>query len=364
MGAARKTPLNAAAVAVIISAASLGVKDPDASVGLSPAITERSVRALSPSRSLGMLSTALQVLAFALALLGTLGGTVATLLPNWAVSAESWSGSMSPVQQMQGLWLDCVWFSSGVFSCAAKTSALSLPAHLQATRAAMVLSSLVAALGLCLASLGLKCTRWGGGRRAKGHTAVAAGGCFVLAGLLCLAPASWFASEVVGAFLASDLPASSKYQPGGALCVTFVSAGFLLAGGVIFCMSCPGAGTRSGLPDAGGGGGGCCAGHQDTVPAFRHQRPGQEQHAEPPKNKQNKSFRLQTHQDCNCVRDRNQDRVKNTDCDCERVQKRDQDQDRARYCTCRRDKGQRFNSSPPKLQAKDMKGNYVLQEYV
>lgn len=321
------------------------------------------MQAHTPSRSPGMLSTALQVLAFALALLGALGATVATLLPNWAVSAESWSGSMSPVQQMQGLWLDCVWFSSGVFSCAAKTSALSLPAYLQATRAAMVLSCLVAALGLCLASLGLKCTRWGGGRRAKGHTAVAAGGCFVLAGLLCLAPASWFASEVVGAFLASDLPASSKYQPGGALCVTFVSAGFLLAGGVIFCMSCPGAGPRSSLPDTSGGGG-CCPGHQDVVPAYRDQRPRQEQHMERTKNQQNKSVRLQTHQECNCDRDRNQDRVQGTDCDGDRVQKRDQDLAGARYCNCRRDQDQRFYSSPSKLRPKDIKGNYVLQEYV
>lgn len=310
-----------------------------------------------------MLSTALQVLAFALALLGVLGGTVATLLPNWAVSAESWSSSMSPVQQMQGLWFDCVWFSSGVFSCAAKTSALSLPAYLQATRAAMVLSCLVAALGLCLASLGLKCTRWGGGRRAKGHTAVAAGGCFVLAGLLCLAPASWFASEVVGAFLASELPASSKYQPGGALCVTFVSAGFLLAGGVIFCMSCPGAGPRSGLPDTGRGSR-CCPGHQDTVPAYQQQRPGKEQHMQRLKNQQSKSVQLQTHQDCNCDRDQTQDRVQDTDCDCDRVQKQDQALDRARYCNCRQDQDQRFYSSPSKLRPKDMKGNYVLQEYV
>lgn len=308
-----------------------------------------------------MLSTALQVLAFALALLGTLGCIVATLLPNWAVSAESWSGSMSPVQQMQGLWLDCVWFSSGVFSCAGKTSTLSLPPHLQATRAAMVLSCLVAALGLCLASLGLKCTRWGGGRRAKGHTAVAAGGCFVLAGLLCLAPASWFASEVVGAYLASELPASSKYQPGGALCVTFVSAGFLLAGGVIFCMSCPDAGPRSGLPGAGSR---CCPNHQEIVPALQHQRAEQKQHIVRPKNQQRRSVRLHTHQDCKCDQDQNRDRIQDKDCDCNRVQKRDQDLDLPPYCKCRRDQHQRFYSSPSKLRPKDSKGNYVLQEYV
>ncbi|XP_029984680.1 claudin-20-like isoform X2 [Sphaeramia orbicularis] len=190
-----------------------------------------------------MLPAAVQILAFVLALLGVLGATVATLLPNWKVSATAWTSLMTPVSQMQGLWMDCVWYSSGVFSCTVKSSMLSLPPHLQATRAAMVLSCVVASLGLCLASLGLKCTRWGGGRRAKGRTAVAAGGCFVLASFMVLVPASWFTNEVISAFLTTDLPDSSKYQPGGALCVTFISAGFLLAGGVIFCLSCPGTGS-------------------------------------------------------------------------------------------------------------------------
>ncbi|XP_037306120.2 claudin-20-like [Pungitius pungitius] len=191
-----------------------------------------------------MLSTALQILAFALALLGVLGATVATLLPNWKVSVNVWGGVMTPVSRMQGLWVDCVWFSSGVFSCTVKSSLLSLPPCLQATRAAMVLCCLLATFGLCLASLGLKCTRWGGSRRAKGHTAIAAGGCFVLASALGLVPASWYTNEVIAAFLATD---SSRYQPGGALCVTFLSAGFLLAAGVIFCLSCPG--KRTGRTD-------------------------------------------------------------------------------------------------------------------
>uniref|UniRef100_A0A4W6DZJ0 Claudin n=1 Tax=Lates calcarifer TaxID=8187 RepID=A0A4W6DZJ0_LATCA len=179
-----------------------------------------------------MLSAAIQILAFALALLGVLGATVATLLPNWKVSTNVWSSIMTPISQMQGLWMDCVWYSSGVFSCTMKNSMLSLPAYLQTTRAAMVLSCMVATFGLCLASLG------------KGHTAIAAGGCFILASFLCLVPASWFTNEVITAFLTTDLPESSKYQPGGALCVTFISAGFLLAGGVIFCLSCPGKRTR------------------------------------------------------------------------------------------------------------------------
>ncbi|XP_072306543.1 claudin-20-like [Eucyclogobius newberryi] len=186
-----------------------------------------------------MLSTAVQILAFVLSVLGLVGVTVSTVLPNWKVSATAWTSLMTPISHMQGLWMDCNFYSSGVFSCTMKSSMLSLPPHLQMTRIAMVLAALVTGFGICLASLGLKCTKWGGSRRAKAHTAIAAGACFVLASVLCLAPASWFTSEIITTFLTTDVPESSRYQPGGALCLTFVSAGFLLASGVIFCLSCP-----------------------------------------------------------------------------------------------------------------------------
>ncbi|XP_051264786.1 claudin-20-like [Dicentrarchus labrax] len=268
-----------------------------------------------------MLSAAIQILAFALALLGVLGTTVATLLPNWKVSINAWSSIMTPISQMQGLWMDCVWYSSGVFSCTMKNSVLSLPAYLQTTRAAMVLSCMVASFGLCLASLGLKCTRWGGSHRAKGHTAIAAGGCFVLASFLCLVPASWFTNEVITAFLTTDLPESSKYQPGGALCVTFISAGFLLAGGVIFCLSCPG--KRTGRPDY--------ASSADPDRFLMYQR--QELQPEP-KNRQHKKVQLQM------------DEVKPPQ------DKPEQNQEHKLY------------SSPSKLPQKDIKDSYSLQEYV
>ncbi|KAG7460619.1 hypothetical protein MATL_G00200650 [Megalops atlanticus] len=187
-----------------------------------------------------MASAGMQILAFVLALLGVFGATVATLLPNWKVSADVGSNIITAISQMQGLWMDCTWYSTGMFSCTLKYSVLSLPAYLQTARTAMVLSCVLAALGLCLASLGLKCTRWGGGRRAKGRTAMASGVCFVLAGVLCLIPASWFTNEVITSFLDSSVPESSKFEPGGAVYVAFVSAGFLFAGGSIFCTSCPG----------------------------------------------------------------------------------------------------------------------------
>lgn len=276
-----------------------------------------------------MLSAAIQILAFALALLGVLGTIVATLLPNWKVSINAWSSIMTPISQMQGLWMDCVWYSSGVFSCTMKNSVLSLPAYLQTTRAAMVLSCVVASFGLCLASLGLKCTRWGGSHRAKGHTAIAAGGCFILASFLCLVPASWFTNEVITVFLTTDLPDSSKYQPGGALCVTFISAGFLLAGGVIFCMSCPG--KRTGRPDYDS------PADPDRLLMYRDERRRRELQTErvQPKNRQNKSVQLQM------------DEVKQ-----EKPPQEKPDQEQKLY------------SSPSKLPPKDIKDSYSLQEYV
>ncbi|KAA0708912.1 Claudin-20 [Triplophysa tibetana] len=196
-----------------------------------------------------MPSSTMQMFAFVLALLGIVSAIVATLLPNWKVSADVGNNIMTAIYQMQGLWMDCTWYSTGVFSCSLKYSVLALPAYLQTARTTMVLSCMMATLGLCLAALGLKCTRWGGSYRSKGHTAISAGACFVVAGILCLVPASWFTNEVITTFMDSKVPKSSKYEPGAAVYVAFVSAGFLLAAGVIFCLSCPG--KRGGPLDAG-----------------------------------------------------------------------------------------------------------------
>ncbi|KAM7395858.1 hypothetical protein PAMA_007236 [Pampus argenteus] len=278
-----------------------------------------------------MLSAAIQILAFALALLGVLGATVATLLPNWKVSVNGWSSIMTPISQMQGLWMDCVWYSSGVFSCTMKNSVLSLPAYLQTTRAAMVLSCMVASFGLCLASLGLKCTRWGGSHRAKGHTAIAAGGCFILASFLCLVPASWFTKEVITTFLTTDLPDSFKYQPGGALCITFISAGFLLAGGVIFCLSCPG--KRTTRTDY------ASPVDPDRFLLYQEEQRRRELQTECKhlKNRQNKTVQLQM----------------------DEVKQEEPPQEKPAQ-----DQKQKIYSSPSKLPPKDIKDSYSLQEYV
>ncbi|KAK1888950.1 Claudin-20 [Dissostichus eleginoides] len=166
-----------------------------------------------------MLPGSVQILAFVLALLGLLGAWWPRCSPaGWERPPAPRPAAAPPLEDAGSV------------------------DGLRITRASMVLCCLAAAFGLCLAALGLKCTKWGGGRRAKGHTAVAGGGFLVLAAFLCLGPASWFTFEVVAAFL--KRPDGRRLQPGGALGLAFCASGFLLAGGVILCLSCPGLESR------------------------------------------------------------------------------------------------------------------------
>ncbi|XP_038596614.1 claudin-20 [Tachyglossus aculeatus] len=186
-----------------------------------------------------MASTGLQLLAFALALLGFLGVIAATLSPSWKVSLEVGSNIITAITQLQGLWMDCTWYSTGMFSCTLKYSILALPAHIQAARTAMVLACILAAFGICVSMVGMKCTRLGGrGGVTKSYTAFAGGACFILASIFGLIPTSWYTKEIVSNFLDPRVPGSSKHEPGGAVYVGFVSAGLLFSAGVIFCASC------------------------------------------------------------------------------------------------------------------------------
>uniref|UniRef100_A0A8C6V7I1 Claudin n=1 Tax=Naja naja TaxID=35670 RepID=A0A8C6V7I1_NAJNA len=134
-----------------------------------------------------MASAALQFFAFVLALFGVFGAIAATLLPNWKVNADMGSNIITAITQMQGLWMDCTWYSTGMFSCTLKYSILSLPVYIQAARTTMILSCILSIFGICIATVGMKCTLLGGDRETKNHTSVAGGVFFILAGISDLA---------------------------------------------------------------------------------------------------------------------------------------------------------------------------------
>ncbi|XP_007484860.1 claudin-20 [Monodelphis domestica] len=185
-----------------------------------------------------MASSGLQLLAFILALSGISGIITATLLPNWKVNANVGSNIITAIIQLQGLWMDCTWYSTGMFSCTLKYSILALPVYVQAARTTMVLSCILSALGICISTVGMKCTRLGGDKETKSRTTFAGGICFILSGISGLIPTSWYTKEIISNFWDPTVPEQNKHEPGGAIYLGFISTVLLFVAGVIFCTSC------------------------------------------------------------------------------------------------------------------------------
>ncbi|KAL7982975.1 hypothetical protein Chor_013581 [Crotalus horridus] len=73
-----------------------------------------------------MANSGLQLLGFVLALLGLIAHLTATILPQWRVSSFA-DGSIITAQSFyMGLWMDCVWQSTGQLQCKVYDSMLSL----------------------------------------------------------------------------------------------------------------------------------------------------------------------------------------------------------------------------------------------
>ncbi|XP_035290173.1 claudin-2 [Anguilla anguilla] len=202
-----------------------------------------------------MASAALELMGFFLGLLGMVGTLVATVLPYWRTSAFIGSNIVTAVTNMKGLWMECVYQSTGTFQCETYSSMLALSADLQASRAMMVVSGVLSVLGCAAATLGMQCTLCLDGTAAKAKVAGAGGCLFLAAGLFCLIPVSWTTHEVVQTFYQPNLPASYKHELGECLFVGLASALMSMLGGGVLCASCCEAqdGRRGGVRRHGGG---------------------------------------------------------------------------------------------------------------
>ncbi|KAF1647462.1 Claudin-14, partial [Aptenodytes patagonicus] len=184
-----------------------------------------------------MASSAVQLLGFSLSLLGLIGTLIATILPHWWRTAHVGTNIITAVAYMKGLWMECVWHSTGIYQCQVHRSQLALPRDLQAARAMMVISCVLSALACVIAVIGMKCTQCAKGTSAKASIAVSGGIVFILAGLICLVPVSWTTNDVVTEFYNPMLPSGMKYEIGQALYLGFVSASLTILGGALLCTS-------------------------------------------------------------------------------------------------------------------------------
>ncbi|NWS37574.1 CLD14 protein, partial [Probosciger aterrimus] len=184
-----------------------------------------------------MASSAVQLLGFSLSLLGLIGTLIATILPHWWRTAHVGTNIITAVAYMKGLWMECVWHSTGIYQCQVHHSQLALPRDLQVARAMMVISCVLSALACVIAVIGMKCTQCAKGTSAKASIAVSGGIIFILAGLVCLVPVSWTTNDVVTDFYNPMLPSGMKYEIGQALYLGFVSASLTILGGALLCTS-------------------------------------------------------------------------------------------------------------------------------
>lgn len=185
-----------------------------------------------------MASMGLQLLGFALGLLGVLGAVVATLLPQWRRTAYVGSNIITATSYMKGLWMDCVWHSTGIYQCELHRSLLALPGDVQAARALMLLSCASSVLAIALSTVGMKCTYFAQRGTTKRTLARSGGVCFLLAGLLCLATVSWTTSNVIRDFYNPFYGYGMKYEIGWSVYIGHVSGPLSGIGGAILCSTC------------------------------------------------------------------------------------------------------------------------------
>lgn len=183
----------------------------------------------------------MQMLASVLCLVGWAGAIISCLLPMWRVTAFVGATIVTSQTIWEGIWMTCVMESTGLVQCKPYESMLALSADLQAARALVVLAIAVGGLGLILAFIGGKCTRFLDEERnsVKGKVAIAAGAVLVATGVLLLIPTSWAAGAIVSTFYSTSIDAQRR-EIGGCLYIGWGASILLILGGGLFISSaCP-----------------------------------------------------------------------------------------------------------------------------
>lgn len=186
-----------------------------------------------------MVSLGLELVGVILSVLGWVLSVVSCALPMWRVSAYIGANIVTAQVYWEGLWMSCVFQSTGQMQCKVYDSMLALPQDLQAARALTVVSIIVGVLALLISMVGAKCTNCIEDDGAKARVMAASGGAFIVAALAQLVPVSWSANTIVTEFYSPIVLSGQKMEIGAALYLGWAAAALLLIGGCILCCSCP-----------------------------------------------------------------------------------------------------------------------------
>ncbi|XP_071362626.1 claudin-3-like [Trachinotus anak] len=147
-----------------------------------------------------MVSFGLEVVGVTLSALGWVVSIVSCALPMWRVSAFIGANIVTAQVYWEGLWMSCVFQSTGEMQCKVYNSMLALPQDLQAARALTVVSIILGVVALLISMVGAKCTNCIDDEVVKARVMAASGGAFITAALTQLVPVSWSAHTIVVEF--------------------------------------------------------------------------------------------------------------------------------------------------------------------
>uniref|UniRef100_A0AAX7UXV4 Claudin n=1 Tax=Astatotilapia calliptera TaxID=8154 RepID=A0AAX7UXV4_ASTCA len=133
-----------------------------------------------------------QLVGVCLAILGFLGTILICALPMWKVSAFIQSNIITAQVFWEGLWMNCVFQSTGQSQCKNYDSVLALPQELQASRALICVSIAVSVVAIGLTVVGARCTSFFDyDQLTKSNAGIAGGVVFIIAGIVCIIPVTW-----------------------------------------------------------------------------------------------------------------------------------------------------------------------------
>ncbi|CAJ1063771.1 claudin 3d [Xyrichtys novacula] len=186
-----------------------------------------------------MVSFGLELVGVILSVLGWILAVTSCALPMWRVSAYIGANIVTAQEYWEGLWMSCVFQSTGQMQCKVYDSMLALPPDLQAARALTVVSIIVGVIAILIAMVGAKCTNCIDDDGVKARVMASSGGAFITAALAQIVPVSWSAHTIVVEFYSPIIPTGQKMEIGAALYLGWAAAALLAIGGSILCCSCP-----------------------------------------------------------------------------------------------------------------------------
>uniref|UniRef100_A0A3B4A5P3 Claudin n=1 Tax=Periophthalmus magnuspinnatus TaxID=409849 RepID=A0A3B4A5P3_9GOBI len=190
-----------------------------------------------------MVSLALEIVGVTLSTLGWILSIVCCALPMWRVSAFIGANIVTAQVYWEGLWMSCVFQSTGQMQCKVYDSMLALPQDLQAARALTVVSIIIGILALLIATVGAKCTNCipdegfyspiiPSGQKMEIGVALYLG--WAAAALLMIG-----GSKCTNYFYNPVLISAQKRELGASLYIGWGAAALMLLGGAMLCTSCP-----------------------------------------------------------------------------------------------------------------------------